>query len=79
MKNNLKKTVFDSRVTKDVNHKNFFDNENPKRPNNDGRVSSCDDRTELSSDSQNGDDYVATSIDNNTHPEGNALDETDLV
>ncbi|GJT53172.1 putative reverse transcriptase domain-containing protein [Tanacetum coccineum] len=65
--------------TKDVNHKNFFDNENPKRPNDDGRVSSCDDGTELSSDSQNDDDYGATSIYNNTHPEGNALDETDLV
>ncbi|GJU10966.1 ribonuclease H-like domain-containing protein [Tanacetum coccineum] len=79
MKNNLQKTTFDSGVTKDINHKNFFDNENPKRPNDDRRVSSYDDGTELSHVDQNDDDSRATSIDENTHPKGNVSDETDLI
>nr|GEY33045.1 ribonuclease H-like domain-containing protein [Tanacetum cinerariifolium] len=52
MKNNLKQTVFDSGVTKDLNHENFFDNENPKRPNDEERVSSNDDGTDLSPEFQ---------------------------
>ncbi|GJZ81692.1 ribonuclease H-like domain-containing protein, partial [Tanacetum coccineum] len=48
----LKQTEFDSGVTKDLNHKNVFDNENPKRPNDEGRVSSNDDDTELGPDIQ---------------------------
>ncbi|GJT20553.1 RNA-directed DNA polymerase, eukaryota, reverse transcriptase zinc-binding domain protein [Tanacetum coccineum] len=81
MKNNLKQTVFDSGVTKDLNHKNLFDNENPKRPNDEGRVSSNDDGTELSPEIQGDDDSKATSMDenNNTHPEGNVPNETDFV
>nr|GEV85811.1 putative reverse transcriptase, RNA-dependent DNA polymerase, Gag-polypeptide of LTR copia-type [Tanacetum cinerariifolium] len=51
MKNNLKQTEFDSGVTKDLNHKKI-DNENPKRPNDEGRVSSNNDGTELSPDNQ---------------------------
>ncbi|GKB53758.1 putative RNA-directed DNA polymerase, partial [Tanacetum coccineum] len=82
MKNNLKQTEFESGVTKDLNHKNFFDNENPKRPNDEGRVSSNDDNLELSSDiNQGNDDSGATSMDetNNTHPEGTVHDETDFI
>ncbi|GJZ34726.1 hypothetical protein Tco_0580543 [Tanacetum coccineum] len=79
MKNSLRKTTFDYGVTNDINHKNFFDNENPKRYNDDGRVSYYDDDTYLSSVYQNNDDFGATSIDENTHPEGNVSDETDLV
>ncbi|GKB64307.1 hypothetical protein Tco_0920493 [Tanacetum coccineum] len=81
MKNNLKQTIFDSGVTKDLNHKNLFDNENPKRPNDEGRVSSNDDGTELSPEIQGDDDSKATSMDenNNTHPEGNVPNETDFV
>ncbi|GJY57860.1 ribonuclease H-like domain-containing protein [Tanacetum coccineum] len=79
LKNNLKEVVFESGITKDVNHINFFDNENPKRSNDDGRVSFYDDGTELSSDYQNDDDSGATSIDENTHPDGNVSDETDPV
>ncbi|GJZ35506.1 ribonuclease H-like domain-containing protein [Tanacetum coccineum] len=79
MKNNLQKTTFDSGVTKDINHKKYFDNENPKRPNDDGRVSSYDDGRVSSYDvDQNDDDSGATSIDENTHIKGNVLDETDL-
>ncbi|GJT00475.1 ribonuclease H-like domain-containing protein [Tanacetum coccineum] len=66
-------------LTKDVNHRNFFDNENPKRPNDDERESSYDDGTELSSDYQDDDDSGATAIDENTHYEGNVSDETNLV
>nr|GEV58430.1 Myc-type, basic helix-loop-helix (bHLH) domain-containing protein [Tanacetum cinerariifolium] len=79
MKNNIQKTTFDSGVTKDINHMNFFDNENPKRPNDDGIISSYDDGTELSLVDQNDDDSRATSIDENTYPKGNVLDKTDLV
>ncbi|GJX74132.1 ribonuclease H-like domain-containing protein [Tanacetum coccineum] len=64
---------------KDINHKNFFDNENPKRPNDDGTMSSYDDDTELSYVDQNADDSRATSIYENTHPVENVSDETDLV
>ncbi|GJT73862.1 ribonuclease H-like domain-containing protein [Tanacetum coccineum] len=67
---------------KDLNHKNFFDNENPKRPNDEGRVSSNDDGPELSSDiNQGNDDSGATFIDetNNTHPEGTVPDETYFI
>ncbi|GJT70293.1 ribonuclease H-like domain-containing protein [Tanacetum coccineum] len=79
MKNNRQKNTFDSGVTKDINHKNFFDNENPKRPNDDGRVSSYDDgRVSSYNVDQNDDDSGATSIDENTHIKGNVLDETDL-
>ncbi|GJV05505.1 hypothetical protein Tco_1343161 [Tanacetum coccineum] len=60
-------------------HKNFFDNENPKRPNDDGKVSYYDDCTELSSDSQNDNDSRLTFIDESTHLEGNLSDETYLV
>nr|GEY76176.1 putative reverse transcriptase, RNA-dependent DNA polymerase, Gag-polypeptide of LTR copia-type [Tanacetum cinerariifolium] len=66
-------------VTTNVNHINFLDNENPKKSNDDGRVSSFDDGTKLSSDYENDDDFRATSIDENTHPEGNVYDEIDLV
>ncbi|GJX40295.1 ribonuclease H-like domain-containing protein [Tanacetum coccineum] len=78
---NLKQTEFDSGVTKDLNHKNFFDNENPKRPNDEGRVSSNDDGIELSPDIQGSDDSEATSIDekNNTHPKGTIPNETNFV
>ncbi|GJX29531.1 ribonuclease H-like domain-containing protein [Tanacetum coccineum] len=82
MKNNVKQTEFESGVTKDLNHKNFFDNENPKSPNDEGRVSSNDDGTELSPNiNQGNDDYEATSMDetNNTHPEGTVSDETDFI
>ncbi|GJQ90774.1 ribonuclease H-like domain-containing protein [Tanacetum coccineum] len=77
MKNNLKKSEFESSVTKELNHKNFFDNEDPKRPNDEGRVSSNDDGSELSPDNNNqgNNDSDATSMEetNNTHPEGNEL------
>nr|GEW45017.1 ribonuclease H-like domain-containing protein [Tanacetum cinerariifolium] len=66
-------------VTKDLNHENFLDNENSKRPNDEGRVSFDDDGLELSSDiNQGNDDSGATSMDerNNTHPEGTVPDET---
>ncbi|GJU57624.1 ribonuclease H-like domain-containing protein [Tanacetum coccineum] len=49
MKNNLKQIMFESGVTKDLNHKNFFDYENLKRPSDEGRVSSNDDGPELCS------------------------------
>nr|GEW23089.1 putative reverse transcriptase, RNA-dependent DNA polymerase, Gag-polypeptide of LTR copia-type [Tanacetum cinerariifolium] len=49
MKNNLKPTEFESGVTKDLNQKKL-DNENPKSPNDEGRVSSKDDGPELSPD-----------------------------
>ncbi|GKA21190.1 putative reverse transcriptase domain-containing protein [Tanacetum coccineum] len=50
MKNNLKQTEFESCVTKDLNRKKKIDKENPKRPNDEGRVSSNDDGIELSLD-----------------------------
>nr|GEZ36236.1 ribonuclease H-like domain-containing protein [Tanacetum cinerariifolium] len=78
MKNSLKQTGFDSSVTKDLNHKNFFDNESPKRPYDEGRVSYNDDGSELSLVNQGNDDSDATSMDenNNTHPEGTVPNET---
>ncbi|GKB80510.1 hypothetical protein Tco_0947405 [Tanacetum coccineum] len=80
MKNNLKQTVFESGVTKDLNHKNFFDKENPKRPNDEGRVSSNDDGTKLNLEFKGNDNSKATSIkENNTHPESNVLDEISFV
>ncbi|GJU06396.1 ribonuclease H-like domain-containing protein [Tanacetum coccineum] len=81
MKNNLKQTEFDSGVTKELNHKNFFDNENPKRPYDKGITSSNDDDTELSPDNQGDDDSEATSMDeiNNTCPEVNVSNETDFI
>ncbi|GJW10520.1 ribonuclease H-like domain-containing protein [Tanacetum coccineum] len=82
MKNNVKQTEFESGVTKDLNHKDFFDNENPKRPNDERRVSSNNDGTELSPDiNQGNDDSEATSMDetNNTHPKGIVSDETDFI
>nr|GEU33003.1 ribonuclease H-like domain-containing protein [Tanacetum cinerariifolium] len=82
MKNNLKLTEFKYSVTKYLNHKKFFESENPKRPNDEGRVSSTHDGPELSPDiNQGNDDSGATSMDetNNTHPEGTVLDETDFI
>ncbi|GJV88133.1 putative RNA-directed DNA polymerase [Tanacetum coccineum] len=82
MKNNLKPNEFEFGVIEDLNHKYFFDSENPKRPNDEGRVSSNDDGPELSPDiNQGNDDASATSMDetNNTHPEGTVLDETDFI
>ncbi|GJX75847.1 hypothetical protein Tco_0322658 [Tanacetum coccineum] len=46
---------FSSSVTKDLNNKNFFDNENPKRPNDERRVSSYNDVTELNPNSEDDD------------------------
>ena len=58
-------------MTNNLNHKNFFDIENPKRPNNEGRVSSYNDDNDLSSHNENDNESIATSRDeNNTHPEG---------
>ncbi|GJW83459.1 putative RNA-directed DNA polymerase [Tanacetum coccineum] len=49
-------------------------------PNDEGRVSSNDDGTELSHDIHGNDDSEATSMDiNNTHPEGTVPNETDFV
>ncbi|GKA21189.1 wall-associated receptor kinase 5-like protein, partial [Tanacetum coccineum] len=48
--NVLLQTEFESGVTKDLNHKKKSDKENPKRPNDEGRVSSNDDGIELSLD-----------------------------
>ncbi|GKA15706.1 ribonuclease H-like domain-containing protein [Tanacetum coccineum] len=82
MKNNLKPTEFESGVTEDLNHKKKIDSENPKRPNDEGRVYSNDDGPELSPDiNQGNDDSRATSMDetNNTHPEGTISDETDFI
>ncbi|GKA02181.1 hypothetical protein Tco_0674846 [Tanacetum coccineum] len=81
MKNNLKQTVFDFGVTKDLNHKNFFDNENPKRPNDEGRISSNDDGTKLKLEFQDNDNSEVTSIEknNSTHPKGNVSNDTDFV
>ncbi|GJX27292.1 ribonuclease H-like domain-containing protein, partial [Tanacetum coccineum] len=77
---NLEQTVFDYGVTKDLYHKNLCDNENPKRPNDEGRESSNDDGTELNPEFQGNGNSEATSIEeNNTHPEGNVSDETDFV
>ncbi|GJZ65453.1 putative RNA-directed DNA polymerase, partial [Tanacetum coccineum] len=73
MKNSVKQIKFEFGVTKDLNHKNFFDNENPKSPNDERKVSSNDDGTELSPNiNQGNDDSEATSMDetNNTHPGG---------
>ncbi|GKF09849.1 hypothetical protein Tco_0044073, partial [Tanacetum coccineum] len=81
MKNNLKQTKFESDVTKDLNQKKI-DNENYKRLNDEGRVSSNDDGTELSPNiNQGNDDSEATSMDetNNTHLEGSVLNETDFI
>ncbi|GJT38378.1 putative RNA-directed DNA polymerase [Tanacetum coccineum] len=85
MKNNPQKVVFESGITSDLNHKNFFDNLDPKRPNDEGRVTLNDDGTELTPESQDIVDSEATSMSENTHPEGNVSqetivsDETDLV
>ncbi|GKA45219.1 ribonuclease H-like domain-containing protein [Tanacetum coccineum] len=79
MKNNLKPTEFESDVTEDLNHKKNFDSENPKRPNDEGRVSFNDDGPELSPNiNQGNDDSGATSMDetNNTHPEGTSVEPT---
>ncbi|GJZ62781.1 hypothetical protein Tco_0619202 [Tanacetum coccineum] len=82
MKNNLKQKKFESGVTKDLNHKFCFDNESPKGPNDEGRVSSNDDGTELSPDiNQSNDDSEATSIDEtyNAHPKGIVPNETNFI
>nr|GEU47413.1 hypothetical protein [Tanacetum cinerariifolium] len=81
MKSKLKQTEFDSGVTKDLNQKNFFENENPKRPNDEGRVSSNNDETELSPDIQGNGNSKSISMDekNNIHPEGTVPNETDFV
>ncbi|GKG20862.1 hypothetical protein Tco_0380663, partial [Tanacetum coccineum] len=72
MKNNLKQTEFEYGVTKDLNHKKKIDKENPRSPNDEGRVSS---------NNQGNDDSEATSMDetNNTHPEGTIPNETDFI
>ncbi|GKC77248.1 hypothetical protein Tco_1128022 [Tanacetum coccineum] len=62
MKNNLQKTVFESEVTKDLNHKNLFYNENSKKTNDEGRVSSYDDGTKLSLEFQKDDNSGVTSF-----------------
>ncbi|GJV04776.1 ribonuclease H-like domain-containing protein, partial [Tanacetum coccineum] len=72
--------VFD--VLKTILNLDSHSNENPKRPNDEGRVSSNDDGPELSPDiNQGNDDSGATSMDetNNTHPEGTVPDETDFI
>ncbi|GJV36993.1 putative reverse transcriptase domain-containing protein [Tanacetum coccineum] len=52
----------------------------PKRANDEGRVPSNDDGTELSPDIHGNDDSGATSMDeNNTHPEGTVPNEIDFV
>ncbi|GJV57242.1 ribonuclease H-like domain-containing protein [Tanacetum coccineum] len=70
----------DSLAIKDIGHLLII--ENPKRPNDEGRVSSNDDGPELSLDiNQGNDDASATSMDetNNTHPKGTVPDETDFI
>nr|GEV79346.1 ribonuclease H-like domain-containing protein [Tanacetum cinerariifolium] len=81
MKSNLKQTEFYFGVTKGLNQKKICDNENPKRPNVEGRVSSNDDCTELSLDIQGNGDSEAISMDekNNTHLVGIVPNETDFV
>nr|GEY64501.1 hypothetical protein [Tanacetum cinerariifolium] len=62
--------------------KKKIDNENPKRPNDEGRLSFNDDGTELSPDiNQSNDDSEATSIDetNNTHHGGSVPNEIDFI
>ncbi|GJX54374.1 ribonuclease H-like domain-containing protein, partial [Tanacetum coccineum] len=53
---------FSSSVTKDLNNKNFFDNENPKRPNDERRVSSYNDVTELNPNSEDDGNSVAINL-----------------
>ncbi|GJR24286.1 ribonuclease H-like domain-containing protein [Tanacetum coccineum] len=55
--------------------------ESPKRPYDEGRVSSNDDGSELSPVNQGNDDYDTTSMDenNNTHHEGTVPNETDFI
>ncbi|GJV31628.1 ribonuclease H-like domain-containing protein [Tanacetum coccineum] len=57
--------------------------QDPKRPNDEGRVSSNDDGSELSPDNNNqgNDDSDATSMEetNNTHPKGNSQNEIDFI
>nr|GEX97310.1 putative reverse transcriptase, RNA-dependent DNA polymerase, Gag-polypeptide of LTR copia-type [Tanacetum cinerariifolium] len=83
MKNNFKKIEFESGVTEELNHQNFFDNEDPKRLDDEGRVYSNDDGSELSLDNKNqgNDASDATSMEetNNTHPEGNVQNEIDYI
>ena len=67
MKNTLSKPFVETYVPKDLNHKNFFDSQTS--PNDEGRVTSYDDGTVLSHPTRD-DEPVATSIDDNTHPEG---------
>ncbi|GKC75926.1 putative RNA-directed DNA polymerase, partial [Tanacetum coccineum] len=66
---------FDFGTSKDLNHENFFDEyfENPKHPespNDDERVSSNDDGTESLTSQEEDGDSRATSMDENTPPEG---------
>ncbi|GJS83806.1 putative RNA-directed DNA polymerase [Tanacetum coccineum] len=68
-----------------VNNKlqRFFNEKDPKRPNDGGRVSFNDDGSELSPDNNNqgNDDSDATSMEetNNTHLEGNSQNEIDFI
>ncbi|PWA92558.1 ribonuclease H-like domain-containing protein [Artemisia annua] len=76
--NNASADVFETGVSKDLNHKNFFDVNNPKSPNDEGRVSSNDEGTELNSLSEDG-NSVATSMEENTHLEGTVSPETNSI
>ncbi|GKC06151.1 putative RNA-directed DNA polymerase [Tanacetum coccineum] len=73
LKNKQKEGLIDTGVTTDLNHRNFFDFEqpNPKRPYDEERVPSNDDGTDSSSLNKDDDESDATSIEENAHPEGN--------
>ncbi|GJY48322.1 hypothetical protein Tco_0438278 [Tanacetum coccineum] len=63
-----------------LNHKNLFDNENPKRPDDERRVSFNDDGKKLNPEFQGNDNSEGTSIEeDNTHSEGNVSEETYFV
>ncbi|GKE44136.1 hypothetical protein Tco_1471420 [Tanacetum coccineum] len=80
MKNNLKQIVFEFDVTKDLNLKNLFDNENHKRPDDERRVSFNDDGKKLNPEFQGNDNSEGTSIEeDNIHSGGNVSEETDFV
>ncbi|GJV62523.1 hypothetical protein Tco_1473351 [Tanacetum coccineum] len=68
-----KEGLINTGVTTDLNHRNFFDFEqpNPKSPYDEGRVPSNDDGTYSSSLNEDDDESDATSIEDNAHPEGN--------
>ncbi|GJS46587.1 ribonuclease H-like domain-containing protein [Tanacetum coccineum] len=83
MKNNFKDN-FDLGVTNKLNHENFFDSDisfkvskNSESPNDEGRVSSYDDGSELCHTQKGDCDSPTTSMDENTHPEGNVESQHD--